>query len=123
MTKLSVLLFYRRLVAGLCSRKFKWAVWAAMIFAVVIAFTFLVILITGCHPLSAYWEKYDFVHPISKYHCPSDNATAALGKAAGALSVFSDFYSIMLPAVLLMRIQITRRQKYGLIAIFSVGYL
>ena len=47
----------------------------------------------------------------------------AASEAAGGLSVVSDFYSVMLPAVLLMRIRINRRQRFGLIFIFCLGYL
>jgi hypothetical protein len=47
----------------------------------------------------------------------------AASEAAGGLSVVSDFYSVMLPAVLLMRIRINRRQRFGLIFIFGLGYL
>jgi hypothetical protein len=123
MTKLSILMFYRRLVDGTCSRTYKLAIWAAMGFVVFITILFFILLFTGCKPFTAYWQKYDVMHPPTRYHCFSDETTSALGKAAGAFSVITDIYSLMLPAVLLMGLQITKRRKWGLIFVFSVGYM
>jgi hypothetical protein len=116
-------MFYRRIVAGTYSRKFKWAIWAAMGFTIFFTAAFLILLFAACTPLTSYWRRYDVLHPLTHYHCPSDYATSALGKAAGAFSVVTDFYSVTLPAVLLMRLEIPKRQKIGLMFVFSVGYL
>jgi hypothetical protein len=122
MTKLSILMFYRRLVADMCSRTYKWAIWVAMGFAILFTFIFLVLLFTACTPLASYWLQYDYMHPLAHYHCPSDDTRSALGKMSGVLSVITDFYSLMLPAVLLMRIQVAKRRRIGLMIIFGVGY-
>jgi hypothetical protein len=39
------------------------------------------------------------------------------------MSVITDFYSVVLPAVLLLRIKMTKRQKIGLVFIFGLGFL
>jgi hypothetical protein len=116
-------MFYRRIVAGTYSRTFKWAIWAAMGFAIVFTAVFFILLFALCKPFTAYWRKYDVLHPPTHYHCPSDDATSALGKAAGAFSVVTDFYSVTLPALLLMRIEMTKRRKCALMFVFGVGYL
>ena len=44
-------------------------------------------------------------------------------KLIGALSVVTDFYSVLLPAALVLQIQISRKQKIGLFFIFGLGML
>ena len=121
MTKLSILMFYRRLVADMYSRTYKWAIWVAMGFAILVTFVFLVLLFTVCTPLASYWLQYS-MHPLAHYHCLSVDTRSALSKTSGVLSVVTDFYSLMLPAILLMRIQVAKRRRIGLMIIFGVGY-
>ena len=40
---------------------------------------------------------------------------------AGALSVVTDFYSVVLPMIVLLRLQISKREKIGLMVVFGVG--
>jgi len=40
---------------------------------------------------------------------------------AGALSVVTDFYSVVLPMIVLLRLQMSKREKIGLMVVFSVG--
>jgi hypothetical protein len=117
-------MFYRRVVAGTYSQAFKWAIWAAIAFVICYTIIFFSLLITTCSPVEAIWKQYDFAW-TAKHHftCVSPGTTVAASKAAGALSVISDFYSVMLPAVLLLRIRINKRQRYGLMFIFGIGYL
>lgn len=57
-TKISVLLFYRRLTAGTFSYRWKWAVWAALIFTFMYCFGFLFALGFNCRPVQAYWMAF-----------------------------------------------------------------
>lgn len=117
-------MFYRRLVAGAYSKTFKWAIWAAIAFVIVYTIVFFALLITTCSPVEAIWMQFSFEWTSThKYKCVSNATIEAASKAAGGLSVVSDFYSVMLPAVLLMRIRINKRQRYGLMFIFGMGYL
>lgn len=92
-------------------------------FVVFFTAVFLILLFAACRPFKAYWRKYDVIHPLAHYHCPSDNTISALGTSAGAFSVITDFYSVTLPAALLMRLQITKRRRYALMFVFCVGYM
>jgi hypothetical protein len=125
LTKVSVLMFYRRLVVGTYSPQFKWAIWAAIAFVVAYTIAFFVLVFTTCRPMEAIWRQYDpewlARHPHS--YCVSNATITWISELAGALSVVTDFYSVMLPAALVMRIRVTRRQKYGLFFIFGMGYL
>jgi hypothetical protein len=122
LTKLSVLMFYRRLVDGTYSQTFKWAIWVAMGFVGAMTITFIVLLFLTCTPLQAYWYQYDLTYD-KKYTCASVDQIVEISKLSGSLSVITDFYSVALPAVLLLRIQISKKQKIGLMCIFGLGFL
>lgn len=121
-TKLSVLLFYRRLVSNTYSYKFKIALWLAMILVFLVTVTFLIILCTLCSPIEAYWRQYDPTYTRS-FSCRSVSGQKDTSIVSGTLSVFTDWYSVMLPVTLLWRIKINRRQKIGLAFIFGIGFL
>jgi hypothetical protein len=109
-------------VAGTYEKRFKWAIWAAIGFVVVFTIVFSSTLITACSPVEALWMRYNltYTHP---YKCTEIRIQVKLSKLAGALSIITDFYSVMLPASFLMRVRINRRQRVGLLFIFGLGFL
>jgi len=121
-TKVSVLLFYRRLVKNTFSRPLILAIWVAIGFVVVYSIVFLTFLLTSCYPLVATWKKLDpnYKHP---YHCQSPDLSVTTVRISGALMVFTDFYSVTLPAVLVFRLRMGWRQRFALIIIFGIGYV
>jgi hypothetical protein len=124
-TKLSVLLFYKRLVKGTYSVQFKWAVWMGMVFAVVGTIVPWVLLMTSCKPFEAIWMQWDLTYVYTnayKFHCRKIAVMVAVGRLCGILSVLTDFYSLLLPTILLFRLQMSRRQRWALMCIFGVGY-
>lgn len=121
-TKISVLLFYRRLVAGTCSRRYKYALWIAIFIVVAYSVTFLVLLCVTCTPIQAAWRNVDPTY-TEPWHCVSPAEQDSISKLGGALSVVTDFYSVLLPAVLVLQLKITRRQRLGLMAVFGVGFM
>jgi hypothetical protein len=122
MTKLSVLMFYRRLVDGTYSKRFKWAIWVAMGIIIASTITFIVLLYFTCAPYQAYWRQFDATYTTT-FVCQSSNVLVRISRLIGSLSVITDFYSVLLPAILLMRIQISKKQKLGLMFIFGLGFL
>ena len=125
-TKLSILLFYRRLIKGAYSKRFKWALWFGMFLAVISAVVPGILLLIQCDPIEAIWMQYNITYLLQnayKFRCDPIAKTIKIGVMAGSLSVITDFYSVLLPALLLMRIRINKRQRLGLMAIFSVGFL
>ena len=121
-TKLSVLLFYRRVVSVTYSYKFIWALWIAMAFVVCNTVIFFALMCTTCKPLDAFWRMYEPNYTVD-YTCTPASKQKYGSLVSGALSVFTDWYSVMLPATLLFRMKINRRQKIGLIFIFGTGFL
>ena len=70
------------------------------------------------------WAKVEqavAAHPEAS--CAPQHRIIWISYLSGALSVFSDFFSVMLPGALLLKIQISKRQKWGLMVIFGVGFL
>lgn len=114
-------MFYRRLVEGSCSMNFKRSVWAGILFLVIYTVVFQILAMVTCNPLEAFWMQYD--PNYTGYKCMSNDAQIKIVTVAGALSVVTDFYSVILPASLLLRIRISRRQKMGLLFVFSVGFV
>lgn len=54
--KISVLLFYRRLVGGTYNRSWMIAVFAAIGFTAAWAVAFIIMLFVNCSPMEAYWK-------------------------------------------------------------------
>ena len=55
-TKISVLLFYRRLVGGTYSRSWHWAVVGAILFTAAWSIALILTLFFNCTPTEAYWK-------------------------------------------------------------------
>lgn len=119
--KVSVLLFYRRLVAGTYSKRWKYATWAAIAFTVGYCVSFIFVLIFGCQPTQAYWLSYDVQYLLTQEFYCVDAKTANL--AAGILSVVSDLYAVLLPCLMLRHFDAPRKQKIALNLVFSFGLL
>lgn len=49
--------------------------------------------------------------------------TTFLNPLSGALSVVSDFYSVVLPVGAFWQLEVTKRQRWALNTVFSIGLL
>jgi hypothetical protein len=75
LTKISILLFYRRLAAGSVSRGFLLVVYIAMFSVVAYIVTFLFTIFFNCRPINAMWNQVDLSWVGShygKYTCVSE---------------------------------------------------
>jgi hypothetical protein len=98
-----------------------------MTFVTLYSFIFTGLLFLNCTPFSGVWEQYDLTvlsNPelASQLNCLSADESFLRVTIAGSFSVFTDWYSVMLPAVLLLRVKMNLKQKYGLMLIFGLGY-
>jgi len=59
-SKVSILLFYRRLTKGTFSRRWKYATIGAIIFVVFYCIAFVLVLVLNCRPTEAYWKSYSY---------------------------------------------------------------
>lgn len=122
-TKISILLFYRRLARGTVSTPFMYAVWAAIASVVIYFFYFFTALIFTCNPVEAYWMQIDPVwlsQHQDKFACHGEASNLI---ASAVISVIHDFVACGLPAILLWKLKISKNQKVALGGLFSVGLL
>jgi hypothetical protein len=122
-TKISILLFYRRLAEGSISTRFLYTVYAAIAFVVVYFIVFWINLFTGCRPFHAFWSQVDLVwaaENAGKYYCFNELKNLVI---AAIISVIQDFLACGLPTILFWKLKVPRRQKIALGAIFGVGFL
>lgn len=117
--KISILLFYRRLSVKF-SQVFLIATWIGIVYNILYFFSFGLTLLLLCHPLHAYWDAFNPVWAAThKFHCAAENVALPV---SSALSVVGDFYSTLLPLILVYHLQLPRRQKLALYALFALGF-
>jgi hypothetical protein len=125
LTKISILLFYRRMTDGAVSTVFRIAVKCCIYFVIAYIITFLCTLFLGCHPIDSFWNQVSLpwvaTHVEGKdFHCFSEPANLL---AASGISVVQDFIACGMPMLLFSRLQMPKRTKIALGAIFGVGFL
>ncbi|KAI6831932.1 hypothetical protein KC340_g3538 [Hortaea werneckii] len=118
-TKISVLLFYRRLVGDSYDKRWKWAVIGAIIFTAAWTLSFMLCLVFNCNPTQAYWKAFDPTWH-RQYSCVD---TTFINLLAGIFAIASDIYSIALPCLVTRNFRIPSGQKLALNAIFLAGIL
>jgi hypothetical protein len=122
-TKISILLFYRRLVPETVSRGFRWAVYAAIASVVAYFITFVVLNFTEYQPVYAYWmlgDPFWWAQHENEVH----HANEGVGVAVSAIiSAIQDFIACGMPMAVFWKLSIPKRQRIALGAIFAVGFL
>jgi hypothetical protein len=119
LTKISILLFYRRVTAGTMQKGFLYIIYSAIAFIVTYIIVFEGILFLGYRPLNAYWDS---ILPTYTESYTSYNLGAAV-PASGIVSIITDFAVVALPYHVVWRMQMPVRQKVTLSAIFGIGLL
>jgi hypothetical protein len=124
LTKMSILLFYRRMSDGAISSVYRYVGWASIAFVAAYMVTFTLTTFLGCRPLSAFWNEVNIKWVITHtegvdYRCANEPAILL---AASATSIVQDFLACGLPLPLFWKLQLPRRQKIALAAVFSVGF-
>lgn len=119
LTKLSILLFYRRLLEKSYSRLMQWAIYIALALTTVSLISFVTLVIFSCSPINAAWKSLKIDYK-KKYTClPRNNADPI----AGLASVISDVYALVIPQLVLRKLQIPRNQKIVLNCVFGCGWM
>lgn len=119
--KMSVLLFYRRIVDRSISRTFiiiNWTCIATFAASIVI---FLFLPFVACTPLSAFWDQVNPALRKNMYPHKCVNEGAHL-LAATIISCIQDFIATTIPASLWRKITLPTRQKVALAGVFAIGY-
>jgi len=125
LTKISILLFYRRLADGTISRTFRFAVLTSIAFVAAYMVIFIVTPLVGCRPINAFWDSVTIAWLETHvdgvdWVCFNEGANDL---AASVVSMIQDFLACGMPLALFWKLQMPRRQKIVLTAIFGVGFL
>jgi hypothetical protein len=116
-TRVSILLFYRRL-GGSVSPAFKRTVYAAIVFVVVFCVAYNIVGFTQCRPLNAYWNMGNGFWQLAnegKWSCADEGIVVV---TCAAISMIQDFLVCILPMALFWHLRITFKQKVALSGIF-----
>ncbi|CUS08590.1 unnamed protein product [Tuber aestivum] len=109
--KLSVLTFYTRVMGH--HYWFKLATTATMVFVVLTGAGSELVLYLHCRPVSYYWDK-----STPGGYCWD---LELLYYINSALYIFADVVVTVLPLPILSKLELPKRQKWGLCALFSLG--
>jgi hypothetical protein len=119
LTKISILLFYRRLIERAYSRAMQLTIYIAIALTVAYFIIFYSFLIFVCNPSRAVWESLNISYR-EPYQCINRREADPL---AGIISVVSDAYALIIPEVIISRLKMPTGQKIVLYCIFSCGVM
>lgn len=123
LVKISILCFYRRITKNSISKGFIRANRVCIGVVVCYMVVFEVTLFVGCSPFDAFWNQVDpswLLVNEGRWHCIDEAGNLI---AATVVSIVTDFVTFLMPCTLFWKLQLPRRQKVGLGAIFGVGFL
>ncbi|KIW17983.1 hypothetical protein PV08_02269 [Exophiala spinifera] len=118
--KISVLLFYRRLSVKF-PRGFLIATWVGIVYMILYVLAFTLTLLLICRPTDSYWNSFTPNWAAThKFHCADQSVSIP---SAVGLSVLGDFYTTILPLLLIYRLKLPLKQKLALYSLFALGFL
>ncbi len=110
--KMSILLVYLRIFP---SPQFRYVVYGMNAFLVFHGLLYFLLTALQCLPVESIWDRY-----ITDRKCINANAIVY---SSGLLSIFEDVAILLLPVRQVWRLNIHRRRRLTLLALFSIGSL
>lgn len=109
-------LFYLRIFKDSGFRKL---VWFVIVFTILytIAFAFLGIFV--CSPVSYFWWQWD-LGGEHEGKCLDNNT---IGFVTASFSIFTDLVMLGLPIPQIWALQLSTKKKFGVLFMFSIGFL
>ena len=94
---------------------------AAIIFQVIWTFAFTVILCLTCQPLEKYWLRNEpGIHYEDPVRCLNERV---YWPVSAVISFVTDFIATVLPGWFVFQLQLPKKQKNSLYAVFSLGFV
>lgn len=109
--KYSILFFYLRIFP---KKSFRLSCWLLMAFCTASAVAFVIVTIFQCRPISYVWKKE------LRGKCLNYNAAAW---ANATINIVQDILILVVPISEVRHLQLTKKKKIGMYAMFSVGGL
>jgi hypothetical protein len=110
-TKISILLFYRRLFPH---QRFRQLVWFLVVFTAAYMVAMSLATLLECTPVDYAWN------PMLDGQCVNINKMTLVG---GAINVATDFVVLLMPMPLVLGLRISLRRRLQVVAIFFLGGL
>jgi len=91
-----------------------------MSFTVVYFLSFVIVAATGCKPINAFWMQHsiEWLATNREYTCRNDRFPVIF---SGVLSILGDAYSLVIPALILLKLNLPKRQVLGMYLVFGLG--
>ena len=118
MVKASFLFFFLRVFP---SSSIRIALWMTVAFNALLGFTFVLVDLTQCRPISYFWTSWDGEHDSNGAKCIN---LTAMSYSHNVINVVLDVWMLILPAVPIIKLQLYDfRKKLSILAMFGVGIL
>jgi hypothetical protein len=112
LVKLSLLFLYRTLFGA--TNYTRYAITGAIIVCTLLNFGLLIGIVLFCIPVQKAWNS------MLDGHCSDP---AVLSYFTGASNVFFDLYVLLVPVPLVWSLQMNKKRKVGVAAVFGIGIL
>ncbi|KAI1270649.1 hypothetical protein F5Y18DRAFT_18684 [Xylariaceae sp. FL1019] len=120
--KLALLVLYLRVFAP--DIKIRWMIWGGIITVTVFYVIAIIVNIRFCVPISMTTPVPDPVEWQRKLKASTcSQPVYNLNAAIGVFGVISDLYILLIPISMVLKLQIPRGRKYGILGIFLTGLL
>ncbi|KAF2771064.1 hypothetical protein EJ03DRAFT_44847 [Teratosphaeria nubilosa] len=115
-TRLSLIIFYFRLIKDSSMPWFRWVLHASWLWTVAVCIIFVCETIWLCVPTQAYWELL----PKGPYRCLNEGTVMLAG---GIINCVSDLLTTVLPIPIIAKLQMPLKQKIGVGVLLSLGLI
>lgn len=119
--KISILCFYRRLASGALSKMFLYCVWGTILIIALFGIIFILVITFSYSPIEGFWRIFDIPWRLQNRMTSLDEG--ALIVSGTTLGAVHDIMVCALPIMLVWNLKMPRRQKIGLVFIFSAGVM
>ncbi|KAL2173764.1 uncharacterized protein P884DRAFT_280763 [Thermothelomyces heterothallicus CBS 202.75] len=113
LVKMSMTSFFRRVIV---ERLHKWILYSAMVATIISCVVFVFTCIFQCWPVSYFWDKY-----TQTGTCIPDRIVIALAILFSVINMITDFTFALLPAWIVLRLNMKLRTKLALCALMGLG--
>ncbi|KAI3555603.1 integral membrane protein [Colletotrichum abscissum] len=110
--KASILFFFLKIFPN---RGFRRILWLMQILNMLVVLSYVVLCFAQCQPFSHFWNGWDGAH---EGHCVDLNR---IGLSHVSLNITLDIIMLILPITQIYKLQLNRKKKVGVMAMFLVG--
>jgi hypothetical protein len=118
---MSILVLYKRVITGVARRSFIAVVNGMIVFLVLYAVAYLLLMVFQCRPTESYWRQFSFPDPYTEEFSCMHEGIVPISNAI--ISVVTDFITAILPTFLFWQLHMPSREKLALSILFGIGFM